>query len=76
MRAEEIRSVISENPHQPVRLHLTSGRDVIVQALDYIFFPPDRQTVVISTSEGGFAIVDCATVSEIQIQPRPKRSQK
>lgn len=76
MRAEEIRSVLAENPHRSAWLHLTSGRSVLVQAFDYIFFPPGSQTIVVAVPEGGFAIIDCATVSEIRTQPRPRKKSK
>jgi hypothetical protein len=73
MRAQEIRSIVAENPHQAVTLHLTSGRSVLIQGLDYVFFPPSAQTIVVAVPEGGFAIIDCATVSEIRPQPRSKK---
>ena len=74
MRAEEIRSIVTENPHQPVRMYLTSGRDILVQALDYVFFPPRSQTIVVAVPEGGLAIIDCGTVSEIRPHSRTKKS--
>lgn len=72
MRVEEIRSILSENPHQPAELHLTSGRSVRARGLDYVFFPPASQTIIVAVSEGGYAIIDCLTISEVRVSPRRK----
>jgi|GEM_PF-3450648 len=76
MRVEEIRSILSENPHQAFSIHLTNGRSVLAQALDYVFFPPRSQTIVVAVRDGGVAIIDCATVSEIRPHSRAKKSSR
>lgn len=76
MRVEEIRSRLSENPHQPAQLFLTSGRTVLARGLDYAFFPPATQTIIVAVPEGGYAIIDCLTISEVRVSPRRKSKSK
>lgn len=73
MRPEEIRSIVTDNPHRPVMLYLTSGRNVLVQGLDYVFFPPTSQTIIVALADGGFAILGCATISEMRTQSRSRK---
>ena len=72
MRVDEIRSILSENPHQPAELHLTRGRNVLARGLDYVFFPPATQTIIVAVPEGGYAILDCLTISEVRVRHRRK----
>ena len=73
MRVEEIRSILTENPHQLIELYLTRGRRVLARGLDYVFFPPSSQTIIVAVPEGGYAIIDCLTISDVRTAQRRKQ---
>jgi hypothetical protein len=68
MTIDELRRVHKAEPFQPFTLHLADGREFHVPHPEFLYMPPAvSRTVVVSTGDGLFEIVDLLLVTSIEL---------
>lgn len=68
MSPPELREVIKAQPFQPFTLGLADGRIIPVPHIDYISLSPGGWTAIIWKDQGGYFLVDVASVTALEVQ--------
>ena len=70
MTVKEVREAIqASRSDRPVTLHLADGRSVTIPHLDYVFFPPVGNNIVVWTRQGSMRLVECGLITEVEVSP-------
>lgn len=65
MRIEEIRQAKKAQPFRPFTLHLTDGRQFVVDHPEFILVSRDNRTVVVDDVEGNTELIDSMLVTSV-----------
>jgi hypothetical protein len=68
MRLQAVRDACLAAPFRPFSFHMADGREVEVPAPDFVSVQPAGRTVLIWTREGGFRVLDMASITEISFR--------
>ena len=64
MTSNEIRPLLKEQPFQPFRIHLVSGREVVIRHPEFMLIPPASRTMLFIVDEEGFGEIIKSTIIE------------
>lgn len=64
MTRKEIQRLLKERPFQPFRMHLVSGREVVVPHPEFMLIPPASRSMVFIVDEEGYGEIINATIIE------------
>ena len=66
MTIESLRKVHQARPFQPFRVHMADGRALDVLHPEYLAHSPSGRTIMISTPDDGFEVVDLLLVASLE----------
>lgn len=75
MTPAEIHNALLTQPRLPHVLRLTSGDKIAIPHIDFVMFPAEslqKDWFLVVRPEGGFVMVDAASVAALEIPERPK----
>lgn len=64
MTADEIRRMLKEQPFQPFRLHLVSGRELKIPHPEFMLIPPKSRSMLFVVDEEGYGEIINSTIIE------------
>jgi hypothetical protein len=67
MRFQEIRQAQRAEPFRPFVLHLTDGRQFLVDHPEFILLSRNNRTVVLDDVEGNIELIDAMLVTSLTI---------
>ena len=69
MTIEQLRSAYERLPFDPFVIHLADGRQIPVQARDFISPAPNGRTIVVWQPDASMNIIDLLLVTDLEFKP-------
>jgi len=73
MKPEGLRGLLEAQPFHPFAIHLSDGREFVVNHPEFLATSPVGDIAIVFRPEGGFNIVDIELVTDLEVKPDARR---